>query len=572
MCGFIGSIGQGWDVRRGLPWLRRRGPDGHHVWASKDTAVTLLHTRLAIVDTDPRADQPFGDASLGITIALNGEIYNYRQLRRELAEYPFQTESDTEVIVAAYAAHGVQGFNRLNGMFAFVVVDEPRRRVFLVRDAVGKKPLFIRQIGDRAVFSSSVLPLVACGIDPTINPDVVDFYWRRAYVSPETSVINGVRPILPGQVVELDWQGREIATSRCEPSPSLLYRNEGPQEVQRNIHDLLSKSVDRRLENNPDPVALLSGGIDSTIVTQFARDRVEKAGRSRPLKVLTLGALVPYTQDEFYARYAARRLGIQLHMISIGNRPLFNSISRALSVQDEPLGMPAYFLLYQMVEAAAQRGRVLLTGDGGDEVFLGYRPPADWRSHNLLSLEEPPFVKVGPGPADWMATWARDVTGSTLLGHMFAKADRASAEQGVEVRCPLLDWSLFCYVRSVPYSILAGNGGLKPLLKAQLSNWPRWFLDRPKLGFAFSLRWRWALSRFDGLREAVKDEVIETFGGFVPRELRGSSRCWSTKAIINHFGEAWRLLVWSAFLDRLSEAARGRETVVRAWPVRLAGR
>src|SRR5438874_1686649 len=138
MCGFMGVVGRGGDVEHGLPWLGRRGPDGHHVWSSADGGVRLLHCRLAIVDTDPRAEQPFRDRNRGITVALNGEIYNYRQLRRELADYPFRTESDTEVIVATYLDHGVDGFRQLNGMFAFVLVDETQRRVLLVRDAVGK--------------------------------------------------------------------------------------------------------------------------------------------------------------------------------------------------------------------------------------------------------------------------------------------------------------------------------------------------------------------------------------------------------------------------------------------------
>jgi asparagine synthetase B (glutamine-hydrolysing) len=338
---------------------------------------------------------------------------------------------------------------------------------------------------------------------------------------------------------------------------TFVYQGEGAEDVHHNIANLLGQSIDRRLENNPDPVALLSGGIDSTVVTQVARDRVASAGRSKPLKALTLGALIPYTQDEFYARYAARRLGIRVQVISVARqRRLFDSIANALSVQDEPLGMPSYFMLHQMVKAAAQHGRVLLTGDGGDEVFIGYRSPADWRHHALSTLDEPPYIKVGPGAAEWMGSWARDVTGSTLLGHMLAKADRASAEQGVEMRCPLLDWSLFSYVRSLPYDMVAGNGGLKPLLKNQLTDWPVWFIERPKLGFAFNLRWRWALSRFEGLRETVKEEAIERFGNLVPRDLRQSPRAWTMKAILDHFGDAWRLLVWSAFCSRISDASR----------------
>lgn len=555
MCGFMGAVGQGRDVTSGLPWLSRRGPDSHHTWSSSDGDISLLHCRLAIVDTDPRADQPFRDPDTGVTVALNGEIYNYRQLRQQFADYPFRTSSDTEVIVAAYVKHGIEGFKLLQGMFAFALVDEKRRRVLLVRDAMGKKPLFVLRAADRVLFGSSVLPLLACsGIEAKIETEAAHFYWARAFVPAGSSAIKGAHPVLPGVVLELDWQGQELSTARCEAEPALLYAGENAEEVRGNIGDLLGASVERRLENNPDPVVLLSGGIDSTIVTEVMHECMKRDGRSSPVKVLTLGALIPNTQDEYYARYAARRLGVRLQIIKPGRKRLSDSIFESLSVQDEPLGMPAYFLLHQMVAAAAQHGRVLLTGDGGDEVFLGYRSIADWR-HQLSDAPEPSFIKVGPGPSDWMGSWARDVTGNTLLGHMLAKVDRASAEQGVEIRCPLLDWSLSCYVRSLPYDMLAKGGTLKFLLKDQLAGWPEWFLERPKLGFAFNLRWRWALSRFDGLREAVSDETIGMFGDLVPRELRRPARLWTTRAIIARFSEAWRLLVWSTFLNRLGNAS-----------------
>jgi asparagine synthase (glutamine-hydrolysing) len=179
----------------------------------------------------------------------------------------------------------------------------------------------------------------------------------------------------------------------------------------------------------------------------------------------------------------------------------------------------------------------------------------------MAAPREPAFVKVGPGPSDWMGSWARDVTGNTLLGHMLTKVDRASAEQGVEIRCPLLDWSLICYVRSLPFELLTEDDTLKFLLKSQLASWPRWFVNRPKLGFAFNLRWRWALTRFDALREAVTNEAIEMFGDLVPRELRRAARDWTTRDIMEHFSDAWRLLAWSAFLDRVPK---------RTWDSRMA--
>lgn len=555
MCGFMGGIGLGGDVIRGLPWLRRRGPDGHGIWSSSDGTIKLLHCRLAIVDTDPRADQPFGNKALGVTVALNGEIYNYRALRREFAEYGFRTQSDTEVILAAYALHGLDGFKQLEGMFAFALVDERRRRIMLVRDTVGKKPLFVLRRPRTVLFGSSVLPLVACsGGGAEIDPTAAGFYWNRAYVSPDTSAIVGAEPVPPGVVLALDWQGACVRRSRCEPTSGWAFAGESADEVSRNISHLLACSVDQRLENNPDPVTLLSGGINSTVVTQITNDRMKAAGRLEPIKTLTLGALIPNTRDEYYARYAGRRLGLRVQIIHPARQRFSDSVLRALSVQDEPLGMPSFFLLHQMIEAAAQHGRVLLTGDGGDEVFLGYRPPADWLSYQPEG-EEAGFVKVASGPSDWMGAWAKDVTGNTLLGHMLAKADRASAEQGVEMRCPLLDFALVGYVRSLPYAMLAGNGTLKPLLKSQLLCWPDWFLNRPKLGFAFNLRWRWALTRFDGLRDSVTQEAIDWFGGQVPNELQRPARSWTTKAIMENFSDAWKLLAWSLFLGRVSEAA-----------------
>jgi asparagine synthase (glutamine-hydrolysing) len=573
LCGFMGRIGGGFDAERALPWLRRRGPDSQNTWRTESGAVSLLHCRLSIVDEDSRSDQPFRDPAHGIVVALNGEIYNYRSLRREYADFPFRTESDTEVIVAAYVKDGIAGIRRLNGMFAFVLVDERRGRVILARDAVGKKPLFIFRAPGALLFGSSLLPLIACsGAEPAINPAAAAFYWRRGYISPETSAIDGAWPVPPGTVLEYDDRGTELSCTRMEPQSQVRYGGEVSTEVKQRIHDLLVQAVDYRLENNPHPMALLSGGVDSTLVTQLTADRLNRGGNDRNFKVITLGSMIPYTQDEYYARYAAKRLGLDLEIVRPMHQRLPDAIRRAVSVQDEPLGMPSYFFLFQLIEAAAPAGRVLLTGDGGDEVFLGYRPPADWRFHELDHGDESSAIRVGPGASPWMGSWARDATGNTLLGHMFTKVDRASAEQGIEIRCPLLDLSLMTYVRSLPPEILCERSSLKHLLKDQLAGWPPWFLERPKLGFSYNLRWHWALTRFGGLREMIAPEAIETFSDRVSQALLAAPMKWSTRDIFQHFGDAWRLMVWSAFLGRLAEATRMSCSAARGSPVETAQR
>jgi asparagine synthase (glutamine-hydrolysing) len=555
MCGFIGGIGQRLDLRRGSPWLDRRGPDSQRVWASADGQVSLLHALLAIVDRDARAHQPLGNQEAGVTVVFVGEIYNYEQLKADLRAYPFVTESDTEVVLAAYVLHGVDGFALLKGMFALAVIDEPQRRLFLLRDAVGKKPLYLARWGKQVLFGSSILPLVAVheGL-PELESDVVSHYWEQAYIPPWRSVFRGVTPVLPGELLELDWEGREVRRVRCEPQAQVLYTGESAGEVSDTVSALLRQAVSRRLHNNPQPTLLLSGGIDSTVVTAVTAALLQGGGATPP-QTLTLGAVIPGTQDEGYARYAAHRLGVPLTIL----RPhragrLSERVLRALETQDEPLGMPSYFLLHQLVEAAARHGRVLVTGDGGDEVFLGYGTPADWYGGTPAESAGEPPIRVGPGPTAWMSPWARQVTGSTLVGHMFTKVDRASAEQGVEIRCPLLDWDLLCYARSLPFELLTAGTRTKALLKAQLAGWPRWFLERRKLGFAFNLRWVWFLSRFEQLREQIDPRAVETFARYVPPVFKHPPHTWKNRDILQNFGAAWRLLVWSAFLRRCDNA------------------
>ena len=141
-----------------------------------------------------------------------------------------------------------------------------------------------------------------------------------------------------------------------------------------------------------------------------------------------------------------------------------------------------------------------------------------------------------------------------LVGHGFAKVDRATAEQAVEMRCPLLDWDVMSYARSLPFESLAQAGRSKALLKAQLSGWPEWFLERPKLGFALNLRWLWSLSNFSGLRESIEPEATAMFDRWLPAGLRGEARCWKTRGILKNFQPAWRLLTWSCFLRRVRAA------------------
>ncbi len=227
----------------------------------------------------------------------------------------------------------------------------------------------------------------------------------------------------------------------------------------------------------------------------------------------------------------------------------------ALDLQDEPLGMISFFPLALLIKRAKDYGKILLTGDGADEVFLGYGQPNDWTEPMRGADEYDPCeleVNVGPALPSWFSPWGRWSAGHSLLGHMFTKVDRASSEQGVEVRCPLVDWDLMAFVRSLPPAELFFTGRPKALLKAQLPNWPTWFLERPKLGFPYHLRWAWAVRRFAGLRDLVNPESVEAFGELVPAPLRCQPGRWPFLAILKHFPAVWKLLAWSRFTQRLA--------------------
>lgn len=540
------------DLLKGLPEIRRRGPDSHTLWASKDNYVALLHARLAIVDPDSRANQPISDPGSQVTVCFIGEIYNYRELKYQFSGYSFKTTSDTEVILASYVLHGLNGLKMLKGMYSIVVVDERQKKVFLLRDAVGKKPLFLARWDGQTLFGCSLIPLIRTyGGEVGLNPAGVESFWRNKFVSPETTIFKDAKPVFPGQVVELNWDGDARLAQRILPEPLLLYQGEPYDKVQQNIQSLLMRAVKRRLESRYQPVLLLSGGIDSTVVSLFAKRVFSQGSGASGLRVLTLGATVYGAYDDLFSAYVARRIHIQRERIQLQLGRIPQQALEAINLQDEPLGMVSFFLLERLVAAAAQRSRILITGDGGDEIFLGYGKAVDWRGsrHGGTSSYQPasPFDSGLPA---WMSPWGKRMAGWSLIGHVFAKADRASAEQGVELRAPLLDWDLVAYARSLPFEILAEGNRTKAVLRNQLRGWPIWFLNRPKVGFSYNLRWLWLLANFDGIRENIDDREIRIFETEIPACFRKAPSLWKSVDIHRYFQKVWMLLVWSQFMKR----------------------
>ena len=488
-----------------------------------------------------------------MTGVLNGEIYNYSEIRAELGDHSFCTQSDTEVLLASFSAWGVNGLKSLRGMFAGAVIDHNAERVFLFRDPIGKKPLYIAETPAGVVFGSSVLAVRALVAgEVRLNEDAVRAFWEHGYVLPHQSILEGFRPVMPGEVLEYDVGGRFVQAHSCRPGTQTTVPT-ATADVNVECARLLKQSITRRLHNNPHPVSLLSGGIDSTVVTQGMQHLVGG-------ETITLASRLALSPDEPYATYAARRMGVRLRKVHMPLRSLADDADWVFSLQDEPLGMISFFMLAHLVKSAKAHGRILLTGDGGDEVFLGYGRASDWtQPFNPDAADDGIGWTVGTRPPDWMSLWGRFAVRQQLLGHMFPKVDRASAEQGVEVRSPLLDWDLVAFARGLPPSTLRGGGRLKQVLKAQLDGWPHWFVERRKIGFTFHLRWLWLTAGFRGVRELVSDESVDRFAPLLPAPLRSRPRLWKPAPIFQHFATVWKLLAWSAFERRLAQAGRSSQ-------------
>lgn len=349
--------------------LAHRGPDGEGFLSSPE--VSFGHRRLAIIDL-PGGRQPMTSADGRCTIVFNGEIYNYRELRRELEATgtAFRTRSDTEVLVEAWARWGTAALERLRGMFAFAVWDHSERSLTLVRDRLGVKPLYYARVGARLLFASEIKALLRHPhVTHGLNAAAVEDFLTYLYIPAPRTIFEGIEELPPAHW--LRWQDGNVALgcywdARPRPAEEIT----APDEA-RNAEELravLGEAVRLRLESDVPLGAFLSGGIDSSsIVALMSRASAE------PVRSFSLGfgaGEEHYTELE-YARLVSARYGTQHRELEI--RPqCAELLPRMVALFDEPFGNPTALLVYALAELTRRHVTVALAGDAGDEIFLGY--------------------------------------------------------------------------------------------------------------------------------------------------------------------------------------------------------
>lgn len=375
MCGVFGIVSQ--DKRHfehanaQLRAILHRGPDEQGTWSNEH--VFLGSCRLSIIDL-AGGHQPIFNDDKSCCIVYNGELYNYRDLQPELEGkgYKFRTRTDTEVVLRSYEQWGYECLSRFNGMFAFAIWDDRKKLLFVARDRIGEKPLYYYNGNGRFVFASEIKAIMA---DPSIpravsRKGLVNYLSFGHAVAPET-MFEGVRKLLPGHYVLAHDGGMEaIQYWDVGDTPQLpmgAQLSEG--EYADRILELLNDSVRRRMIADVPLGAFLSGGVDSSAIValmkRHAPDRV---------KTFSLGFSIGGAYDELSdARRVAQHLGTEHHELRVDHLDMVETLQKLVYAYDEPFGDAANFPVYLLSEFARKHVKVVLAGEGGDELFGGYR-------------------------------------------------------------------------------------------------------------------------------------------------------------------------------------------------------
>lgn len=373
MCGIVGVYHFERDrpvdaarIEAQLQTIVHRGPDGGGVWT--EGGVGLGHRRLSIIDLGGGA-QPMFDASGRYVTTFNGEIYNYRELRQELAGrgHHFRSDSDTEVLLAAYAEWGEACLDRFNGMFAFAVYDRREHRLFLARDRVGKKPLYVYRDEGRVVFASELKAIAADRMVPRrIDATSVADYCAMGYVPAPKTIWRDIAKLPAGHCATVDDRGFRVR-QWWDVDMRAVDHGTSIDAHARHLRDLIDDAVRLRLRSDVPLGAFLSGGVDSTAVVGV----MSKVGEEPPF-TQTIGFTVARFDERRYAADAAKRFGTRHHERVLA--PEAGLVARQLShFFDEPFADSSAVPTYYLCEVTRENVTVALSGDGGDELFTGYQ-------------------------------------------------------------------------------------------------------------------------------------------------------------------------------------------------------
>ena len=583
MCGIAGLAGLGdrdvaqRRVRQMMATLARRGPDGEglKVW---DGAV-LGHRRLAIFDLSDAGRQPMLSPDSTVGVVFNGAIYNFRELKSELEtqNYKFKSHTDTEILVHGYDAWGLDGLlSRIRGMFAFALWDDRKRKLFLVRDRLGVKPLLYSCNDGQIAFASTVRALRAGGFVDQIDDVAMAEYLEFGYVTDQRSIYRGARKVEAATVVE--WSEGKLSVREYWRPPVPRSRQPSFQEALEETERLFVHAVEKRLFADVQVGALLSGGVDSSLICWA----IERLGGD--VAAFTVGTPGDPSDETADAAATAKRLGIRHEVLEVTGDTEPN-VDELVSAYAEPFACASALGMLRVSKAVAGSATVLLTGDGGDDVFLGYPEHRHlwlaqklarslpgflangWRSqrekmpqvgslkrvgsflnystgglgavacahdglpwynrHGLLG-ERLNGISLSQRAMEWSHDSGRNVlTGfleydrrNRFVGEYMTKVDGATMFHALEARSPFLDQDLWEFASSLSPDLRLKGGQLKALLRALAGQKIGERVARGrKRGFTIPVQ-RWLVTRWrNTVAEFLRNSLLDHEGWINSRRV-----------------------------------------------------
>ncbi len=536
MCGIFGLYSNNKNVtldllKKSINCVRYRGPDAEGFFINKEKTVGLAHVRLSIIDLSSDANQPMSSLDSSVHIVFNGEIYNYQDLKRELKRkgYHFRTNSDTEVLLNSYLEWDANCLEKLNGIFAFGIYDSRKNIILIARDRIGKKPLFYSCYKGNFLFASELKSIYYSGMIPTeIEPKAVNFYFSYGYIPGEISILKNTHKLMPAHFLVFDLNKHNIVIKNYWEIPEFIEEIKEEQAIEK-LESLIEDSVKIRLISDVPLGSLLSGGVDSSLVTAF-------------MAKITNSNLISFNVDfqgstkseAKYAKIVSNHLNTQ-HYNIIVSADYQKELEYVSGQIDEPIYDNSLLPTYILAKYVKEHVKVVLSGDGGDENFGGYihyhsallanklgqlcpyplkylsgliskfLPEGFFGKNTLygiakgaegcflyptqifkeqerkklfkkdflleLNIEEPlkyrkSFMNKN---YDFVSQMCFTDLKTMLVDDILVKVDRASMMNSLEVRCPLLDYRIIEF----SFSYLSGNlrikNGIKKYLLKQIA-------------------------------------------------------------------------------------------------------
>jgi asparagine synthase (glutamine-hydrolysing) len=518
MCGLCGELrfdGKTPDmgaIARMSDALARRGPD--HAGTYGDGPLAFGHRRLSIIDLSSHAHQPMVDAALQLTLVFNGTIYNYRELRTELRAmgYHFFSEGDSEVILKSYHAWGEQCVTRFKGMFAFAIWDQRSNQLFLARDRFGIKPLYLTQDGHRLRFASSLPALLAGGgVDTTLDPVALHHHFTLHTVVPAPrTVLMGVRKLAPASTLMLNPDGSIIEQVYWSLDATRPDQPLSEAEWLAATREHLAQSVKRRLLAADVPVGvLLSGGLDSSLLVGLLADQVPDL-RTFSIGFEDLGGGAEKADEFEYSDQIAAHFKTCHKQYRIPNHEVMQRLPEAVAQMTEPMVSHDVIAFYLLAERVSKDVKVVMSGQGADEVFGGYfwypkmdaaqGTPLERFSQHYFDRDHAEYVQmitpafqVGDVTSKLIAdalaqpdadefldqVWRLDAT-TLIVDDPVKRVDNMPMAWALEVRTPFLDHELVQLAAHMPPELKLKEGGKFPLKAISRGLIPDSVIDRPK--------------------------------------------------------------------------------------------